>query len=372
MKRSQIILFSVFIVLFGLIYLMLSRNKKDYKKDMKEGISTVYLPVREVNNEMRKLSLTSYGQITPNSEVIVSFEVQGKLEKGDLIMKPGSSFRKGQILYRINNEEAFYSLSARKSALSNIVLNALPDIEMDYPSERNKWTEFLAGLHPGKLLPELPRMSSSKERMFITSRNIITEYYNLKSQESRMEKYLFIAPFNGTVITTMLEPGSIANPGGQIAKIVKTGDFEVKVPIGMDDLEQYKNNSSADFTNAAGKLIAKGKIIRISNVINQQTQSADVYYSITALEGEKIYNSMFVNVSIHKEAEKETMTLPRVAVKNNAVKLLVGSKIVNKEIMIVGTKPDSVFVTGLENGQLAILEPILKEEKAVKFEGIIR
>ncbi len=372
MKRSQIILFTVFIILFGSIYIMLSSNKKEYKKNMKEGISTVYVPVREVNNVMRNLVLTSYGQVTPNTEVIVSFEVQGKLKKGASTLKPGSSFKKGQILYRINNEEAFYTLSARKSALSNVVLAALPDIELDYPSEREKWIDFLNGLHPGKLLPELPVMNSSKERMFITSRNIISEYYNLKSMESRMEKYLFVAPFSGTVVATFLEPGSIANPGGQIAKIVNTGNFEVKVPISMEDLNLYKNNSTADFTDAGGKLVARGKIIRISDVINQQTQAADVYYEINPVNGEKVYNGMFVNVSIQKESEKETMTLPRVAVKNNTVKILVDSTIVSQPIIIVGSKPDSVFVTGLENGQMAILEPILKEEKEVKFEGIIR
>ncbi len=350
----------------------LSANKKEYNKELKEEDTIVYVPVRQVKNKIASLTLTSYGQILPNSEVIVSVEVQGKLEKGALTLKPGVNFRKGQILYRVNNEEAFYALSARKSTLSNILLNALPDLELDFPSERNKWVNFLNALKPDSRMPELPTINSAKERGFLISRNFFAEYYNIMSQEARMEKYMYAAPFNGTVIAVYAEPGSIANPGGQIAKIAKTGDFEVKVPISMEDLELYKDNSIANFNDASGKFVATGKIIRISDVINQQTQSADVYYSIKANDGEQIYNGMYVNVSINKEAVKTTMTLPRVAVKNGKVNILENDQVNSQEIVIVGSIPDSVFVTGLRDGQQVLLEPLEKTDNKVTYKGISR
>ena len=350
----------------------LSKNKKEDLKEVKEENTEVFVPVRSVDNVLRSVSLVSYGQVAPNLELAVSFEVQGKLQKGQLVMKPGTNFRKGQLLYKVNNEEAFYSLSARKSALSNIVLNAMPDIELDFSSELGKWAQFLNDLKPSSKLPELPATTTSKEKRFITSRNIYSEYYNLKSQEARLDKYKWYAPFSGTVISTMSEPGAIVNPGGQVAKIIQTGSFEVKVPISMNDIEEYKGKSSAEFSDPTGKVIASGKIIRVSNVINQQTQSADVYYSIVPEKGEKIYSGMFVNVSINRQAEKETMTIPRAAVRNRKVNLLDGEKIVSSAITIVGSKPDSVFVVGLENGQQVLLEQIDKIESDITYKGIPR
>lgn len=372
MKRSQIVLLSVFIVLTGIIYLVLANNKKESNKELKAENNTVFVPIVNAENKMKTLTLTSYGQILPNSEVIVSVEVQGKLQKGALTMKPGVNFKQGQILYKVDNEEAFYSLSARKTALSNIVINALPDIELDFPKERAKWIEFMKGLDPGKLLPDLPRINSEKERMFITSRTILTEYYNLKSQEARMQKYFFAAPFSGTVVDIYAEPGAIANPGGQIAKIAKSGDFEVKVPISLADLKLYKENSNAEFFDSKGKKIATGNIIRISDVINQQTQSADVYYSVKALPEQNIYHGMYLNVSINKESMKETVTLPRVAVKDGKVKVLNNNKLKSIEVMIVSSKPDSVFVTGLTNGQSVLLEQVEINDPKVKYKGIVR
>lgn len=372
MKRSQIILLSVFIAITALIYVVLSNNKKETSKELKAENNTVFVPILNAKNEMRTLKLTSYGQILPNSEVIVSVEVQGKLMKGGITMKPGTNFKEGQILYKIDNQEAIYALSARKTTLSNLVINALPDIELDFPSERQKWMRFLENLDPFKMLPELPVIRSEKERMFITSRTILTEYYNLKSQEERMLKYFYAAPFNGTVVAIYAEPGAIANPGGQIAKIAKSGDYEVKVPISMADLKLYKENSTADFYDSKNKKIATGKIIRISDVINQQTQSADVYYSVNALPENQIYHGMYLNVSINKESDKETVTLPRVAVKDGKVKVLNNGKLSSVDVMIVSSKPDSVYVIGLTNGQSVVLEQVETNDSKVKFKGIVR
>jgi len=371
MKRSQIILLSVSLVLTGLIYVVLKANQKVQSKTLKEESKTIHLAVKEVKNSNHLITLVSYGQVAPNTELMLSFEVQGKIERGDIELKPGSNFRTGQILYQLDYREAFHSYTARKSSFENIIIASLPDIELDFPSERDKWMRFLNGISQGSKLPKLP-VSKGKEKMFITSRNIISEYHNLMSLEVRMEKYLYVAPFSGTVIETYAEVGSIANPGAQIAKIAKTGDYEVKVPVAIEDLEKYKSESSADFIDPDGVKIATGRILRISDVINQQTQSADVYYSIKALEGNQIYNGMFFNVSINQEVIKNTVILPRTAMVNGKVNILKDNKIEAVNVTHVSSIPDSIFVTGLKDGQLVILEQVGKIEDDVKYEGTAR
>jgi len=265
-----------------------------------------------------------------------------------------------------------HTLNARKMSFSNLVIQILPDLEMDFPADANKWKSFLDKVEPNKSLPELPNIKSEKEKLFLTGKTIFTEYYNIKSLEVRLAKYKFVAPFNGTVVSVMSEPGSIVSPGAQIAKIAKSGDFEVKVPISIQDLELYKKKSTATFFDSKGTEIASGKILRISNVINQQTQSADVYYSVNPYEGVLIYHGMYLNVSINKKSFKETMTLPRNAVKDNFVNVLKGDKIIPVEVNIVSSIPDSVYVTGLKNGQLALLEQIEKADTSIIYKPVMR
>ncbi len=372
MKKSQIVLLVIFLVISGLIFFVLTANKKSISKEIKEEAKIVYLPVKKVTNFEHTLSLSSHGQVNPYASITLSPEVQGMLLKGNIEMKEGISFRKGDVLYRIDNQESFYSFAARRSSLVNIILNILPDIELDFPEEKEKWMSFMNEMNKAIRLPELPKIKSDKERMFITSRSIITEYYSLKSLESRLDKYLIIAPFNGTVTDVFMEPGTIANPGGQIARIAKTGEFEVKVPISIDDIDFFKDKSVARFSNSANESVGTGKIKRVSNVVNQQTQSIDVYYTLKVKENSLVYNGMHLNILIDKEVTKNTSLLPRTALMNNQVILLNANKIIFKQVKVVGTKPDSVFLTGLNDGDMVILEQFDSNQEGVSFEGVER
>lgn len=373
MKRSQLILLILFVVISAAIYLALSSNKKDFVKEMKPEDKTVYVPVRTVRNQLRKVSMESYGQVNPNSEINISFEVQGKLMRGAVTMKPGMKFSKGQLLYRLNNADAEYTLKARKAGLSTLLVSCLPDIELDFPSERDKWVKFLNGLNPNAdELPAFPRTSSEKESLFIVGRNILTEYYSLKSLEEQLKKYAYYAPFSGTVIAVNAEPGAIASPGMMIARIAKTGDYEVKIPIALEDLELFKKQNTATFKTSSEEIIGTGKIIRVSDVVNQQTQSADVYYSIKPNEGKRIYNGMFLTVTIPVKEVKSVVSIPRAAMNKGKVMLLEGDKLIEREVLQVGEVPDSVFVTKLNNGEQLVLEQLEKIESDKKYVGIKR
>lgn len=372
MKRNQIIILSIFFVVTALIYLRLMATKSDKEPEEKTASTIQYIPVREVHNVVRNMEITSYGQISPVAELEVAFEVQGRLKKGELTLKPGIRFRKGQVLYSVDANEAEQSLNARKVQLANLIITALPDIELDFPQQTNKWIDFLNKIQPSATLPELPAISSGKERMFVTSRSILSEYYNLKSLEERLRKYTYTAPFDGTVVEIYAEPGSIVNPGGRIAKIAKTGDFEVKVPINTNLLERYRDEGTATFSNAKGKVVGTGKIIRVSDVINQRTQSADVYYSIQPVKASEIYNGMFLNASIKQRANLASMAIPTVALKDGKVLILKDEKLIERSVENVSSKPDTVFVTGLKDGEILVLEPVQKDSQVKKYKGIKR
>jgi len=82
MKRSQITLLVLFIVISGALYLKLSSNYKGKGKELKETQEEMFVAVQKVQNATTELKLTSYGMILPNTELMISFEVQGVLKKG--------------------------------------------------------------------------------------------------------------------------------------------------------------------------------------------------------------------------------------------------------------------------------------------------
>lgn len=349
-------------------------NKKSYKKDIKEEAKTIFVPINSVKNQPHIITLNAYGQISPVTELMVSFEIQGKLVKGKNRLKPGSHFNAGDVLYMIDGEEMFYTLAARKTAYAAMIANNLPDYLIDFPSEslKLKWIGFLNSVRSDRPLPEFPAMSGDKESLFWTTRGIKTEYYSLISMEKRYEKYTYRAPFSGTVVEIYSEPGSIVNPGTQIAKIAKTGEFELKVPVSIDDLGSYKKSNSARFTNGNGTEIANGKIIRISDVVNQRTQSVDVYYSVVPLNGNKVYNGMFLNATIDQQEEKNAVILPITAIAEGKVLVLEGTRLLSKDVFQIGDKSDSVYVKGLTDGTKVVLEQVGAPASGVTYKGIQR
>ncbi|MCR9173697.1 MAG: efflux RND transporter periplasmic adaptor subunit [bacterium] len=370
MKRSQIILLGIAVVLSGIIYIPIAMNAKKYEKQTKEENKIVEVPTTIVENQQHDIPMSSYGQVAPNTELMVSFEVQGKLVQGDKRLKPGVSFRKGQLLYKIDATETLLSIKSRKMALVGVINQNLPDIALDFPGQVKKWETFVAAMIGDATIPELPTKMSNKEFRFWSSRNVLTEYYSIASLEERVKKYYYFAPFSGTVTEIYSEPGSIVNPGVQIAKIARTGEFELKVPVALSDLEYYKKQKTARFTNPEGDLMATGSIIRISDVVNQRTQSADIYYSVKPEEGTQIYNGLYLNVEIDFIPEMEMMALPRRAVTDGKVLVLEGTKLSYVDVLQQNRKPDTVYVTGLQNGQVVVTEQVGAPSDDIIYESV--
>lgn len=371
MKLRQIILLLIVLALVGLIYYpIISSDEKE------EGKSAVqkpnFLPVMKVKNENRMLDIKSYGQILPNSQLDLTMEVQGVIERENRTLKVGETFKKGEVLVKIERTEALYNLLSRRSGFINLIASILPDISMDLPEEKQKWENYLNEFNPAKELPPLPELKSRKEQLLITNRNIPSEFYSLKSMEEQVGKYYYIAPFNGTIINSFAEPGTMVTPGMRIATIAKTNDYEIKAPINANYLEYFSEIDEVKVSAAQGNPIGKAKLIRKANFINEQTQSIDGFFRLFPDEGVSIYQGMYVNLSIKAPLYTEVAVLPETAVLNEKVQLLKDSIVVEKSVQTLGFNHDSVFVKGIESSSDLILEPIQQPSSEIKYVGIQR
>lgn len=369
MKTRHFIILGIILLLLGLIYIPILKKEKTPKKKPKTS-KTIFVPVLNAKNKIRTEKLEAYGQIRPNLQLDVVFEVQGKLKKGLRTLKPGVSFRKGEILYSVERVEQLYSIFARRTAFQALITSILPDLELDFNSERKKWESFALNISEEKSLPKLPAFNSDKEKRFISSRNILSEYYAIKSQETRLDKYFYVAPFSGSIVTIFAEPGSMVNPGTRIASLIKTNDYEVKVPIQKKDITTFKNAKSLSFINPDGEKIGEGKLLRVAELINQSTQSIDAYFSISAVNGNKIYQGDFVNLITEADVKKKSVSLPMAAVQENKIQYLKENKVINQEINITGKKGDSVFISGIDDDTQIILSPINNVVDSLIYKGV--
>ena len=369
MKRRGIVIIGFLLILFGVLHFSSgSPEKTKIEAPIKEKL--VYVPVLEVDNKRRNFFLESYGQLNAGQTLDLAFEVSGKLKEGTLRLKSGVRFSKGQLLYEVDAEEARFALSARKSSFISVLVQVMPDIKMDYNDEFSTWESFMSSIDIKKPLPELPNAKSKKLNLLLNQRNIFAEYNNIKSQELRLEKHKYYAPFSGTVTDVYLEPGSIVNPGVRIASVLRTGDYELKIPIRMEDLSMYQQKGTVEVLDVSGNRVGTARLSRISDVVNRMTQSLDAFFSIEPVSGSSLFNGMYVHIKMNKESYDEVMALPFLAVKNNTVRILKDGSIVEVPIEIVASFPDTLLVRGLKNKAQVLINSSELIADSVKVVGI--
>ena len=370
MKKNQIILFAILLAITGVLYLMVLANQKEEIKEKKGAETRKYVSVRIIDNQERSLTISTYGQIVPFTELDIAFEISGRLQSGDLLMKPGTKFAKNDLLYKVNSEEMFYNLNARKEQLSRLIIGVLPDISIDFHEDYEKWSLFLKNIKPSGFLPNLPSFSSEKEALFISSKGIYAEYWTIKGMEERISKYIYLAPFNGAVSEIYTEPGAIINPGGRIAKVFNQEKMEVRLPIPIDFIDKFQKTGRVTFSDANGIEVAEGKLLRTSSEINKNTQSVDAYYSIMPEKGVSLLSGQYVTASIDNLISESVAVIPASALKENEVYLLNNNELKRKSVKIISQKQDSMFVEGLKNTDTLVVEFITPSKTIKKYIGI--
>lgn len=312
------------------------------------------------------------GRVTSQNFVDLSAEVQGKILYGNVPLKKGQSFRKGQLLVRIFNDEAQYALKARKSRFLNAVANILPDFKIDFPESYPKWQEFFEKTDINKNIPPLPDINSPREKIYLSSRNILSDYYAIKSEEVRLSKYKLYAPFNGTFSEVYAEAGTVAGPGGKIARMIRTDKLELEAQVEPHEAGFIKKGDLVEITSENNKKTYKGRVVRISDFVDQQTQSVSVFADILSRPADRIYQGQYMNAVFSDIIIENGMLIDRSAVNNHdEVFIVENGRLKKQRINILKTNEETLIFNGLSEGDTLVTEALVnaKENTQVHILG---
>lgn len=376
MKLRHIIIIAVFILINGLIGMALLRGGKSSSKGEDKKVTVVIPTVvaKQVHNVDETFNITAFGEVTAYNSIDVSAEVQGKLIKGKIELKPGVKFRKGDLLFKIKDTEAIYNIRSRKSSFINMIATILPDIKSDFPSEFDKWNNYINSIKLNKTLPTLPSWTSNKEKVFLSNRKILSEYFSIKSAEEQLTKYYVYAPFSGTIKDVFINEHSIVNPGGKVMTIVQTSNYELPLSIPLEQANEIKIGTQANIFTTTGELKATGKVIRISDVLNKQTQSITAFVKPKVLKNKHIIEGEYLKAELNLGSSFNGIRVPYPAIsKNNTVYIYqADSTFKPKNIQVLNENDKGIFISGLNDGETVILQEIFNYTDTSKFKVILK
>jgi membrane fusion protein, multidrug efflux system len=384
MKIRKIIIIVILLLLFGLLFMVGSicyesgvsygeANAEEIRaskiKNVNAVISTKFANVKMVVNETHPVTVAGSGRVMAGTMINISSEVQGILNT-PISLKKGTSFKKGDLLFRIKNTDAKLMLAARKSNYLSQWTAVLPDLATDHSDQYDKWYSFFNSITVDRPMGEFPKFSTSREKNFIISRKLLAEYLNIKSDEFRLTKYFQVAPFNGSIVEAFIDQGAIVNPGSPVIQIIRDDELEIEIPLAVKHMQKIKIGSSVKLIENNIEFI--GKVVRIGNFINSKTQSIPVY--VKPINKIPLYYGMYVKAILELNGLELVCKIPRTAIfgDNKIYRLDVDSTIHSIQINIKSSDDRYYYVDNLKDSMIYLPQPIVNAKDSVKITPIFK
>ena len=338
----------VLIATIGLTaFLMSMKNAPERKAETDNRITVSTFTVK---NKSIQSEISIMGKTSGKEKIEVYSEVNGILETTNKDFLEGVSYNKNEILLKINSDENYMNLVSQRSSLLNLITKILPDLKFDYPESYENWETYLENFEIEKTTPELPKASNNQEKYYIAGQNIYQTYYSIKSLETRQQKYTIHAPFSGVVSQSNIKPGTLVRSGQKIGEFFNPYIYDVIVDISLSEIDFIKINNKVVLNDAGTNQSWTGKVTRISDIIDSQTQTVKTYITI---QGKGLREGLFLTGTIKTNVKNEAVSIPRkLFVDDNYLFLIKENKIVKTQINIIQTTNENCIVRGLPNGTL--------------------
>ena len=358
-RKLTIILSSVGILALAFALAGFFAGQKEEPEDKTPLAVKKTVQTRKVNYETIQTNVVSFGRVETAQTLDLLSEVSGRMYQGNIRLKAGQRFSKGDLLFYIDDTEPTLNLKSQKSNFLRDLAGILPDLKVDFGDNYETWIEYFNSLDIDKKFGTLPEVESEKEKVFLATKGIYSSFYSIKSAEARLDKHRYYAPFDGSIMEVSLQSGSFINPGVSIGKVMRRGVHELKVAVETKDIPWIKVNSPVKIYSDEMNQYWDGEVSRISDFVNQNTQSVDVFIAIKS-SGSKIYDGQFFQAAIPARTVKDGMIMPRNAIYNgNEVFVVEDTLLKVRKINVIRLAEDDAIISGLEKDEDLVIEPII-------------
>ncbi len=356
-KRVLYSLLGLVIIAIALSFSVYLINSKPQPKQDKASKNTINVKVKKSTYSEKSIDMKYRGRISAYDEVTMVSEVAGKLLPGDINFKEGEDFNKGQVIVNIYKQDVLATYKSGISTFLQALASILPDMKVDFPDEYDKWNNFFNEIDPEKTLPTLPKINSNKEKVYLSSNDVLTNYYSLQQQEIELAKYTLKAPFKGIIKSTEKNVGGATTAGSELASILRTDRLEIVVAVFPSDLKWMNIGDEGVASDENGNKYDV-KISRIAQFVDESTQTVNVYFSYYPDSKSKLLEGEYVDIIIMGK-KVQGIEIPREAlVDDSYVYILKDKELIKTKIKVLSALDDSYIINGIDTGLDVVSESL--------------
>jgi membrane fusion protein (multidrug efflux system) len=311
------------------------------------------------------------GTVTALNEINITSQVSGYIT--DINFKDGQNVKKGQLLYRIDNQvyQANY-----EQALANLQVQEANLVKAQKDADRYNELEKHDAIAK-------QQVDYANATLAATQKQVDAAKANVSSLHSNVQFANIYAPFSGTIGISQVKKGTAVVAGQTLLNTIST-DNPIAVDFTVDqkniyrfsELEQKKDNvKDSVFTIAFGADIYPypGKINFIDRAVDPQTGTIKVRLSFPN-DKDMLKPGMNTTVRVKNTATKNATIIPHNAVNEQLGEFSVyvlgdSSKVHQQQIELGTSMGDNIIVkAGLTPGEKIVVQGIqnLHEGSVVK------
>jgi multidrug efflux pump subunit AcrA (membrane-fusion protein) len=324
--------------------------------------------------------IVGLGRLTSALPLVLFSEVSGTVMEGTVPFQPAQSFRKGDLVLKIDDRQIQLDIKSAKSEFLNALSSVLPEIKIDFPIDFDVWQSYFDQCDVYSPLPPLPETENQKIKLYLSRFNVYKLYFSVRNLEIRLEKHYFYAPFSGSIISADLRVGSIARNGSRLGEVINLDNHEVELPIPAEDIVWIDKTKPVILISEEMGKQWQGTIARIGNSIDPKTQSVSLFVRLNISNRGEIFEGIFLKARISGKIVKNAILIPRkILYQENYIYFIKNGRLDYRPVEISRLQTDSVIVSegisqgdtivtevlqGVASGMLARPKSILSEERS--------
>ena len=356
MKRIILIIISVIAVLFPISMLtysiLFSSSDEEENSSTAENIKEVKcsdIKIIDFNSTIEFSGKVVSSNIAPIFSEVTGFFVDVNNNK----FKVGQTFKKGDVLIKIDCADLEYKLRSSKIEFKQLLLKVLPDLKSDFPSSYNNWYNYANNFNIEGDLIDHPDSESDKQTNFLAARGLLSSFVQLQRIQTQVNKSIIRAPFDGVVTESLLSLGMNIFPTQKLGTFMDNKNFEIISSFSLENANFLSLGTKATIyadESSYYSVIPEGisaDLIRKGSHIDPFTQGIEVHFKLNNFQ---LPHGIFVNGSVPVNLIGEFIKVHKEKLINNKyVWLNIDGTVKKKEVNTIFSENDSVFVSGLNN-----------------------
>ncbi len=313
-----------------------------------------------------RVVLRAQGQVIAARQVVMQPELNGRVTWMNDELVPGGRLAEGDPLVRIDSRDYRAALEQQRAQVASSRLNVSTEESRRVIAER-EWA-----------LLERERNAASASGRQLALREPQVEaslraaQSGLRQAQTNLSRTSLRVPFDSIVISESVDVGQLVGPASQLATLVGTDHFWVRVSIPMEQLRHVRlpqgdqPGSSVTVTQRVGEADAierGGRVIRLLGDLDPVGRMARLLVEIDDPLGAPGDLPMLLGASVDVAIEAGTLEgvyrIPRAALHaEDQVHLFGGGALALQPVSVVWGEEESVLVRGLTPGDELVLSTV--------------